>query len=157
MKRMAAMSVAAVLLLSGCGDDGETATGASTTAPSGAAQTPTSGPGGLPPGHGHEGAIADCSPASTPPAVVALNTTFDKTCLAVRANQPFTISFENKDTVAHGFTIAQSDTAASSFFQQAPVPGPQTLTLSVGPLQPGTFTFKCQVHPNQMKGTFVAT
>ena len=152
MKRLAGVGLAAALLLAGCGDDSDTATTAPTTA---AGQTQPGGAGGLPPEHGHEGASGTCSPAGAQPVVVAQNNAFDKTCVAVVANQAFTISFENKDSTAHGFTIAESETATTNLFQQAPLRGPQTATLNVGALRPGTFFFKCQVHPNQMKGTFV--
>ncbi len=158
MRRMAGMVLAGMLVLTGCGDDGETATTASstpTTVTSG--QTPTSAGGGLPPAHGHEGATGTCSPAGVEPVVVAQGNAFDKTCLAVAANRAFTISFDNKDATAHGFTIAESETSTNNLFQQAPVRGPQRVTLNVGPLRPGTFFFKCQVHPGQMKGTFVVT
>ena len=154
MTRLAGIGLAALLLLAGCGDDSDTATTATTAVPAGG-QTPTSGGSGLPPGHGHEGASGTCSPVGAQPVVVAQNNAFDKTCVAVAANQAFTISFENKDSTAHGFTIAESETATSNLFQQAPVRGPQTMTLNVGPLRAGTFFFKCQVHPDQMKGTFV--
>ncbi len=156
MNRIVGMVLAAFLLLAGCGDDEETATTAvstPTTVVSG--QTPTGDQSGLPPGHGHEGATGTCSPTATQPVVVAEGNAFDKTCVAVAANRAFTISFENKDSAGHGFTIAESETAATNLFQQAPVRGPQTVTLNVGPLRPGTFFFKCQVHPAQMKGTFV--
>lgn len=157
MNRVVGMALVGVLLLAGCGDDEETATTASTRPPAVAgAQTPTTG-SGLAPAHGHEGAVTTCSPAGAPPAVVAQNTAFDKSCVAVPADRAFTISFDNKDTVAHGFTIAESETATTTFFQQAPVRGPQTVTLNVSPLRKGTFFFKCQVHPAQMKGTFIVT
>ena len=155
MKRLAGACLVAGLLLAGCGEDSDTATTGTTTPVPAGGQTPTSGGSGLPPGHGHEGATGTCSPAGAQPVIVAQNNGFDKTCLAVTANQAFTISFENKDTTAHGFTIAESETATTNLFQQAPLRGPQTVTLNVGALRPGTFFFKCQVHPTQMKGTFV--
>ena len=158
MKRVVGMALTAMLLVVGCGDDEDTATTAAstpTTVVSG--QTPTGGGSGLPPGHGHEGATGTCSPTAAQPVVVVQGNAFDKTCVAVAANRAFTISFENKDTTAHGFTIAESETATTNLFQQAPVRGPQTVAMNVGALRPGTFFFKCQVHPNQMKGTFVVT
>jgi plastocyanin len=158
MRRVVGTVLTAMLLLAGCGDDEETATtgsSAPTTVVSG--QTPTGGGSGLPPGHGHEGATGTCSATAAQPVVVAQGNAFDKTCVAVAANRAFTISFENKDTAAHGFTIAESETATTNLFQQAPVRGPQTVAMNVGPLRPGTFFFKCQVHPAQMKGTFVVT
>ena len=32
-------------------------------------------------------------------------------------------------------------------------PGPATHSVSLGSLQPGTYSFKCDVHPLQMTGT----
>lgn len=142
MTKWAGIGLAAVLLLAGCGDDSDTATTGTTTAVP-AAGGQSGGAGGT------------CSPLGAQPVVLAQNNAFDKTCVAVAANRPFTIILDNKDSTAHGFTIAESETATTHLFQQPPVRGPQTVNASVGALRAGTFVFKCQVHPNQMKGTFV--
>jgi hypothetical protein len=96
----------------------------------------------------------DCSPRTTI-SLVAENSRFDRRCLAVPANQPFTVTMNNRDGRNHGFVIAESQDSANVFYEQPPLRGPRTATLSVGPLRPGDFVFKCQVHPEAMQGRFV--
>ena len=141
------------LIFPACGDDDSEEEGATaTTNPLSGASVSTIDPAAA---HGNEGATASCSPSATSISLVAENTQFDKTCLAVPANQAFTIALNNKDGNNHGFVIAESQTSSTTFFEQTPFRGPQTMSLSVGPLRAGNFAFKCQVHPDRMQGTFI--
>jgi plastocyanin len=103
----------------------------------------TGGPGASP---GASGVAA----ASLPPGtqqVVALNIAFDVKALTVDAGKTFAIQFVNKDTgIDHNVDIR--DAAGNADVQVQPnTPGGQTTLYQYKPLQPGTYTFICSVHP----------
>ncbi|MGZ5319769.1 MAG: multicopper oxidase domain-containing protein [Actinomycetota bacterium] len=101
-------------------------------------------------------ASAACAPDGTNLQVVALNSVFDATCLAAPAGKPFTIAFDNQDPgVPHNVAIYTDDSATESLFVGELVTGPKKVTYEVGPLDPGTYFFRCDVHPTTMTGTFV--
>ena len=104
---------------------------------------------------GHGAGAASCSPSGTTITVVASNTTFGSECLAAPANQPFTISYDNRDSVSHNIAILESHTATSVLFRADIFPGPKTMTFNVAALRPGTYAFHCEVHPGVMQGTFI--
>ncbi|MGZ8625008.1 MAG: cupredoxin domain-containing protein, partial [Actinomycetota bacterium] len=72
------------------------------------------------------------------------------------AGKPFSIAFDNQDPgVPHNVAIYTDDSATESLFVGELVPGPKKVTYEVGPLDPGTYFFRCDVHPTTMTGTFV--
>lgn len=143
MKRLVVAGAVLALFLVGCGGGGGDDTdplagGADSTAP-----------------HDHAGhETSTCSPSGTSLSIVAQNTAFNTDCLAAPANQAFTVTFENKDQVAHNLTILESHSASEAMFDAEIIP-PGTKTLNVGALKPGTFAFHCKIHPGQMSGTFI--
>jgi plastocyanin len=103
---------------------------------------------------------APCQPSGTTVSVAAKDIAFDKECLAARANQAFTISFNNEDPgVPHNVHLFSADPAtkpgAQSLFQGAVITGPKTTTYNVKALPLGMYFFHCDVHPAQMHGLFV--
>lgn len=97
-----------------------------------------------------------CSPQGTSLSITAMNTKFDKDCLAVAAGQPFTIRFYNQDSIGHSVAILPSHTSTQPFFRGDIVTGPKAVTYSVPALAaPGTYHFHCEVHPSLMMGTFI--
>ena len=155
MKRVAALCVAVVVSLSACGDDGGGDDGAASTGDRSTAMKDMPGTGG---GQhtDHVGRpTSDCSPSGTSLSITAQETRFDKDCLAAPASQPFTITYDNKDSVAHNIAVLESHTATDVLFRLEIFRGPKTETLRVGALRPGTYAFHCEVHPAQMSGTFV--
>ena len=97
-----------------------------------------------------------CSPSGTKLAIAAQGTKFSKTCLAAPANAAFTIAFDNKDAgVPHNVAIYRDSSGKVALFNGQIVTGPTQVTYSVGPLAPGTYVFRCDVHPTTMAGTFV--
>lgn len=116
------------------------------------------------PGTGTSGAgpspAATCLPSGTALRLAARSTAFDTSCLATPAGTAFTVQFTNNDVgVAHSFHIFTAnpvtDQSAKSLFQGELITGPTAITYHVGPLQPGTYFFHCDVHPTQMYGAFV--
>src|SRR5439155_21452919 len=74
----------------------------------------------------------------------------------------FTVAFTNADTQApHNFAI-YTDQTATKLLGGAPsaneivAPG-ASATYQVSALDPGTYFFRCDVHPATMTGTFVVT
>ena len=87
--------------------------------------------------------------ASTGPtlAVTSRNSRFGSKCLAAPADQPLTISYDNRDSVGHNIVLSEPDGGGHVLFRSEMVVGPRTQTFSVGSLKPGTYSFHCEAHP----------
>jgi len=95
-----------------------------------------------------------CAPSGPSLQIAAQNVAYDKDCLAAPAGQAFTITFDNKDAgTPHNVNILTS--AGSSLFKGTIVTGVKTVTYHVAALNPGTYEFRCDVHPGSMNGTFI--
>ena len=156
LRRHLAIAAIAALLLAACGGgDDDTAS----SSPGAGGSTPTTMAMGGGAGGGEHGGTprvdASCTPSGSTVAIVASGTKFDKTCLAAPAGQPFTLTYENKDSVVHNIVLLESHTATDVLFRAELVPGPKTTTFNVGALKAGTFAFHCEVHPGAMTGTLV--
>ncbi|HYL40920.1 MAG TPA: cupredoxin domain-containing protein, partial [Candidatus Binatus sp.] len=79
--------------------------------------------------------------------VMAKNIAFDTHALSIGAGKAFTISFQNQDPagVPHNIQIRSSD--GTVIQDQATIDGGQSTIYHYEPLQPGTYTFICKVHP----------
>jgi plastocyanin len=82
-----------------------------------------------------------------------MDTAFDATCLAAPADAAFTIRFDNEDSDSHNLDIQKGGV---SVFAGDVVIGPKVVTYRVDPLPPGAYTFRCDIHPTQMFGTFIS-
>jgi nitrite reductase (NO-forming) len=107
------------------------------------AETPTAG-----------GTATSCSPHGTSLTEMAQNTAFSASCLAAPANKGFTIEFMNMDPgIPHNIAIFTDSSASQALFTGKLVNGPATVAYRVAALKPGTYYFRCDVHPTQMFGT----
>jgi plastocyanin len=100
----------------------------------------------------------DHPPASLDPAsprISAVGIAFDTAALAVPANRPFTLIFENRENVPHNLSIYADAARQDRRFEGAVFSGPTTRWYPVPALAPGTYTFFCDVHPD-MTGSLVA-
>jgi plastocyanin len=103
---------------------------------------------------------ATCQPDGTTLQISAQNIAFDKSCLAAPAGKAFTIEFNNQDAgTPHNVEIF-TDSSATNRLGGATdsgdfIPGPATVSYKVDPLKAGTYFFRCDIHPQQMTGTFV--
>ena len=91
-----------------------------------------------------------CRPAASV-QVAASGIKFNTDCVAAPAGQPFRIVFDNQDPDQHNVAIYEG---SKSLFRGEIFGGPKTETYRVPALAAGTYTFQCDVHPQQMQGTF---
>ncbi len=133
--RLIAGLFALMLLLAACGGDDEEPTGGGD---GGGDQTEAQG----------DATGGECGgQGGTELTLVAENTTFKPTELSAAAGEQVTVSFENKDSLPHTFTIADLDCDTGT------VDGGDTATLSF--TMPQTETqFVCTIHSN-MVGSLV--
>lgn len=111
----------------------------------GAAPLASPGASGAPGGGG--GSTGDLT-------VIAKNIAFDTHALSIGAGKAFTIDFQNQDPagVPHNIEIRGSD--GSVLQDQATIDGGTSVVYQFQPLQPGTYTFICKIHPiPSMTGT----
>jgi plastocyanin len=115
------------------------------TAPAGPACSPTSGTTAL----------------SIAAPVGAAASGFGTTCLAVVPNTAFSVAFDNKDTAGtpHNWALYK-DPAYATLIGGATsssdiVTAPGSATYKVNALAPGTYYFRCDVHPTTMTGELI--
>ncbi|OGO07453.1 MAG: hypothetical protein A2Y92_02715 [Chloroflexi bacterium RBG_13_57_8] len=89
--------------------------------------------------------------------LVTRNMAFDKTTITVPAGALMTINFDNQDSVPHNFALYTDSSAATSIFVGQTI-GKGSLTYKfTAPSTPGSYFFRCDVHPTSMTGTFVVS
>ena len=105
------------------------------------------------------------APTSSSQAVTidltAQNVAFDQSTISVPAGASVTINFNNKDIgVPHNFAVYQYNPTgiAKAIFVGDTITGPATITYHfTAPTDTNTYFFECDVHPQQMNGSFVIT
>ena len=100
----------------------------------------------------------DQAPASLDPAspkLGAIGVAFDRSELAVPANRPFVLVFENREAVSHNVSIYADSARQDRRFEGVLFGGPATRWYPVPALAPGTYEFLCDLHPS-MIGRLVA-
>jgi plastocyanin len=100
------------------------------------------GGGGL----GYETAPASLDPMS--PKVLANNIAFDTDTLDVPTNAAFVLVFENQENVGHNVSIYADAAFGTRLFEGTVFSGPATRWYPVPALAPGTYHFRCDLHPN---------
>jgi plastocyanin len=89
-------------------------------------------------------------------SLVAKNMAFDKKTITVAAGASVTMNFENQDSAPHNFALYTNSGASQSIFVGQVIAGPKTITYTfTAPSVPGTYFFRCDVHPTAMTGSFV--
>jgi plastocyanin len=100
---------------------------------------------------------ASLAPPPTPPpggaVIVAEDQHFDRSRLDLPAGVAVPLLFENRDASLHN--IAVVDGHGASVFAGDIFGGKGDRTYAIPALAPGTYTFRCDVHPD-MHGTLVA-
>lgn len=138
----ALLLLAIALLAAACGGDDE-GDGGETASPT---ETPTEQP-------------TETAPAGTTAEIAMIpSIQFNKAELTIAANSEVTVTFDNQDTnISHNWAAYTDDSAAEAIaganenICAAPCSGEVTLP----PLEPGRYFFRCDVHPTQMNGTLI--
>jgi cytochrome c oxidase subunit 2 len=92
-------------------------------------------------------------------SLTAQNIAFDKSRISVPAGVRVMIDFNNKDKgVPHNFSVYKTSAARDQIFSGKIITGPGRITYTfTAPETPGTYFFRCDVHPKAMTGSFVVT
>jgi len=119
--------------------------------PAGPATAGGPGASGGPVGSGGPTASGGGGGGEAPPGaqtVVAKNIEFDVKTLEVDAGKPFTIFFRNEDpaSVPHDVDIRSAD-GSQLVKDQSTINGGTSQAYQYDALQPGTYEFRCSVHP----------
>ena len=94
-----------------------------------------------------------CAVTGNRVSIASENLEFDKSCLAVPANQDFTITLDNEEGLPHNVELLTE--ASDSIYAGDIITGPKKIDYQVKAMAPGTYKFRCTVHPTQMTGTFL--
>ncbi len=90
--------------------------------------------------------------------LVAQGMAFNMSTITVPAGATVTINFNNKDTVPHNFALYNNSSATPpAIFQGTTITGTSITYTFTAPTTPGTYFFRCDVHPTLMTGSFVVT
>jgi plastocyanin len=99
------------------------------------------------------------APTATPQNVTkdltAQNIAFDLKTINVPAGSVVTINFVNKDTVPHNFALYTDSSANTPLFVGKVINKGQITYNFNAPDAPGSYFFRCDVHPLAMVGTFI--
>ncbi|MDI6876560.1 MAG: fasciclin domain-containing protein [Methanomicrobiales archaeon] len=100
----------------------------------------------------------------TPPAgqnvtvdLVAEGIAFDQNTITVPAGANVTMNFENRDEgIPHNFAAYTTSAATEPIFVGEVITGVDSITYTfTAPEEPGTYFFRCDVHPTTMTGSLV--
>jgi len=82
---------------------------------------------------------------------------FDTSTITVSAGVHVTITFQNNDSgIPHNIAFYTSTAATTIIYQGARTTGVATVTYTFdAPTTPGTYFFRCDVHPTTMTGDFI--
>ena len=97
------------------------------------------------------------TPQNTTISLTAQNTKFDKSTITVPAGSHVTINFSNMDAgIQHNFSLYTNSSATSVIFTGQLKTGVTTTNYTfTAPATPGTYFFRCDIHPTLMTGSFI--
>ncbi|WP_158303618.1 PQQ-dependent sugar dehydrogenase [Methanosphaerula palustris] len=89
--------------------------------------------------------------------LTAQNLAFNQSTITVPAGAQVTVTFNNMDSgMPHNFALYTDSSAATTIFKGSVITGPATTTYTfTAPSTPGTYFFRCDVHPTLMFGQFI--
>jgi plastocyanin len=76
---------------------------------------------------------------------------FSTSTLTAPAGKPFQIAFDNQESAPHNVAIYKDSSVAEKVFGSDPFGGPASVVYEVPALEPDTYFFRCDVHP-EMSG-----
>ncbi len=91
--------------------------------------------------------------------LMAKNLTFNMSTITVPAGANVVVNFDNQDNgVTHSFSVYTDSSASKAIFKGDAITGPKMTTYTfTAPTTPGTYFFRCDVHPTQMNGQFIVS
>jgi len=102
------------------------------------------------------------TPTPAPPSVqsvtidlVAQGMAFDQSTITVPAGASVTMNFTNKDSIRHNFALYTDSSASTPIFVGQIISSSSVTYKFNAPTTPGSYFFRCDVHPTTMTGTFV--
>jgi plastocyanin len=97
-----------------------------------------------------------CTASGTALQITAYDNKYDKDCMAVPADQAFTIEFKNEDRgIPHNVSLYDDSSGAEKTLFKGDVTDGGTTVYQV-PAQPkGKYIFRCDPHPEFMVGNFL--
>jgi plastocyanin len=110
-------------------------------------------------------ALAACSAGSSDRAVepsldpdaltiAANDLAFTTSTLSAPADKPFQIAFDNQESAPHNVAIYRDSSVTEKVFASDPFSGPMVERYDVPPLAPGSYFFRCDLHP-EMSGQLI--
>jgi plastocyanin len=88
--------------------------------------------------------------------VTAANVAFDTKTITAAAGKTITVHFDNKDSVTHNIAFYDDKSAKKKIYVGSDVQAAATSDYSFkSPPKPGSYFFRCDIHPTSMFGTFV--
>jgi plastocyanin len=87
--------------------------------------------------------------------LVAQGIAFDQSTLTVPAGAKVIMNFNNKDSMAHNFALYTDSNAGTAIFKGEVITNSSTTYNFTAPSTPGTYFFRCDIHPTQMTGKFI--
>jgi plastocyanin len=103
------------------------------------------------------------TPTPTPSQSVTLNLSaeklaFDTSTITVPAGAEVTVIFNNKDSIPHNLAVYETSAANKEIFIGEIFSGPKVISYQfTAPAEPGTYFFRCDVHPRGMTGSFIVS
>ena len=99
---------------------------------------------------------ATCTADGTALQITAYDNKFDKDCMAVPADQAFTIELTNKDRgIPHNVSLYDTSGGSEKTLYKGELIDGGTVVYDV-PAQPaGKYLFRCDPHPEFMRGAFI--
>jgi plastocyanin len=97
-----------------------------------------------------------CTANGTALQISAFDNKYDKDCMAVPADQAFTIEFKNEDRgIPHNVSLYDKSSGTEKTLFKGDIIDSGTITYQV-PAQPkGQYIFRCDPHPEFMVGNFL--
>ena len=87
--------------------------------------------------------------------LIAQNMAFDQSTITMPAGASVTMVFNNKESAPHNFALYTDSSAARLIFK-GDVIRTSTITYKFdAPSTPGTYFFRCDLHPTTMTGNFI--
>ena len=89
--------------------------------------------------------------------LIAKNIAYNTSTITVPAGANVTVNFHNEDqNVPHNFAVYDTSAAKKVIFKGDIITGPSETTYHfTAPDTPGTYFFRCDVHPTIMTGQFI--